>query len=91
MANTKRVQFRRGTDAEHQVFTGAPGEITVNTSNNSIHVHDGVTPAGVAAARSDFNNVTAGIITGSLRVGGANSTATHNYEMTVGVGETAGV
>ena len=91
MANTKRVQFRRGTDAEHQVFTGAPGEITVNTSNNSIHVHDGVTPAGVAAARSDFNNVTAGIITGSLRVGGANSTATHSYEMTVGVGETAGV
>lgn len=91
MANTKRVQFRRGTDAEHQVFTGAPGEITVNTSNNSIHVHDGVTPAGVAAARSDFNNVTAGIITGSLRVGGANTLGTHSYEMTVGVGETAGV
>ena len=96
MANTKRVQFRRGTDAEHQVFTGAPGEITVNTSNNTIHVHDGVTPAGVAAAREDLNNVTAGIITGTLAVGGGRTSGistnetdyTHEWDFAVGVGET---
>ena len=36
------VQLRRGTTAEHSSFTGAAGEITVNTSNSSIHVHEGL-------------------------------------------------
>ena len=45
------VQLRRGTTAEHSSFTGAAGEITVNTSNNSIHVHDGSTAAGTAVAK----------------------------------------
>ena len=40
------VQLRRGTTAEHSSFTGAAGEITVNTSNSSIHVHDGSTAGG---------------------------------------------
>ena len=44
------VQLRRGTTAEHSSFTGAAGEITVNTSNNSIHVHDGSTAAGTEMA-----------------------------------------
>jgi len=43
MANTKRVQFRRGSEVEHTTFTGANGELTVNTTNNSVHVHDGIT------------------------------------------------
>ena len=44
------VQLRRGTSGEHSSFTGAAGEITVNTSNNSIHVHDGSTAGGVELA-----------------------------------------
>jgi hypothetical protein len=96
MANTKRVQFRRGTDAEHQVFTGAPGEITVNTSNNTIHVHDGVTPGGTPSARQDLTNVTSGIITGTLAVGGGRTSGistnetdyTHEWSFSVGVGST---
>jgi hypothetical protein len=44
------VQLRRGTSAEHSSFTGAAGEITVNTSNNSIHVHDGSTAGGTELA-----------------------------------------
>lgn len=41
------VQFRRGTTAQNNSFTGAAGEITVNTSNNTLRVHDGSTPGGV--------------------------------------------
>ena len=40
------VQFRRGTTAEHASFTGAAGEITVNTTTNQLVVHDGVTVGG---------------------------------------------
>ena len=68
MANTKRVQFRRGTNPEHEVFTGALGEITVNTTNRSLHVHDGVTPRGFEAAKIDFSNTVGGNITGSVGI-----------------------
>ncbi len=44
------VQLRRGTTGEHSSFTGAAGEITVNTSNNSVHVHDGSTAGGTELA-----------------------------------------
>ena len=44
------VQLRRGTTAEHSSFTGAAGEITVNTTTNSIHVHDGSTAGGTELA-----------------------------------------
>jgi hypothetical protein len=39
---TKQVQRRRGTATQHTSFTGAEGETSVNTTNKSIHVHDGV-------------------------------------------------
>lgn len=55
---TKRVQRRRGTATQHTSFTGAEGEISVNTTNKSIHVHDGVTTGGFEAARADLANVT---------------------------------
>lgn len=43
---TTQVQLRRGNNDDHQAFIGAPGEITVNTSNMNIHVHDGVKYGG---------------------------------------------
>jgi hypothetical protein len=48
---TTRVQRRRGTAAEHAAFTGAAGEITVDTTNNRAVVHDGATAGGHAAAK----------------------------------------
>ena len=45
----KRIQFRRGTTAQTSVFTGAPGEITVDTDKKVVVVHDGVTPGGFPA------------------------------------------
>jgi hypothetical protein len=43
---TKQVKRRRGTAAEHAAFTGAVGELTVDTTNNRVRVHDGVTAGG---------------------------------------------
>ena len=48
-----QIQFRRGTSAEHETFTGAPGEITVDTTNNTLRVHDGHTTGGTTLARAD--------------------------------------
>ena len=42
-----RVQFRRGTTSEHSSFTGAVGEVTVDTDKKLVVVHDGSTAGGV--------------------------------------------
>lgn len=49
---SKQVQFRRGSESEHQNFIGASGEITVDTTNNTIRVHDGETVGGTPLARA---------------------------------------
>lgn len=41
-----QVQFRRGTAAQNDAFTGATGEITVDTTNFNLRVHDGTTAGG---------------------------------------------
>lgn len=43
---SKRIQLRRGTTAETSVFTGAVGEVSVDTTKNTLVVHDGVTAGG---------------------------------------------
>jgi hypothetical protein len=46
------LQLRRGNVATMSAFTGANGEIVVNTDTEVIHVHDGVTAGGYALQRS---------------------------------------
>lgn len=41
-----QVQRRRGTTAEHSTFTGANGELTVDTTKKTVVVHDGSTVGG---------------------------------------------
>ena len=41
-----QLQLRRGTTTEHSSFTGAVGEVTVDTSKNTLVLHDGVTAGG---------------------------------------------
>lgn len=50
---TTQVQFRRGTTTQHAVFTGAQGEITVDTDKKTAIVHDGSTAGGIELARID--------------------------------------
>ena len=47
----KRVQLRRGTTTEHNTFTGAVGEVTVDTNKDTLVVHDGVTVGGTVLAK----------------------------------------
>lgn len=41
-----QLQLRRGTTAENNAFTGAIGEVTVDTDTNALRVHDGSTTGG---------------------------------------------
>jgi hypothetical protein len=50
-----QVKFRRGSSGQHGSFTGANGEITVDTTNKTLRVHDGVTVGGIRLAK--FNEV----------------------------------
>lgn len=51
-----QVQFRRGTSGETSAFTGAIGEVTVNTDINTVVVHDGTTAGGFPLLRQDGTN-----------------------------------
>ena len=58
-----QLQFRRGTTSQNNSFTGAVGEITVDTDTDAIILHDGsaaggieIVPAGTIVA---FGNATA--------------------------------
>jgi hypothetical protein len=41
-----QIQYRRGTNAQNAAFTGALAEITVDTTNGTLRVHDGITAGG---------------------------------------------
>jgi hypothetical protein len=50
------IQRRRGTATEHNSFTGLAGEITIDTTNNTVRVHDGSTQGGHRLAKfSEIN------------------------------------
>ena len=53
MATPTQVQLRRGTSAQVATFTGAQGEVVVDTTNNRAVVHDGATAGGFALARGE--------------------------------------
>ena len=63
---TTAVQRRRGTSTEHATFTGLDGEITVNTTTYTAHIHDGATVGGVPLAKADGSN----IVTSSIDING---------------------
>ena len=53
---SKQVKMRRGTATQHTTFTGVVGEVTVDTTNSALRVHDGATVGGRAMARADGTN-----------------------------------
>ncbi len=52
----RSIQLRRGTKSEHETFIGKTGEITVDTTNNTLVVHDNEKPGGYELARADLSN-----------------------------------
>lgn len=56
---TTSLKLRRGTTAQHASFTGAEGEVTVDTTKDTVVVHDGSTAGGFPLAKEA--TVTAGL------------------------------
>jgi hypothetical protein len=54
-----QVQLRRGTTAEHSSFTGAAGEVTVDTTKKTVVVHDGSTAGGMPLLPKTMSDGTA--------------------------------
>jgi hypothetical protein len=53
------LKLRRGTTAQHSSFTGAEGEITVDTTKDTVVVHDGSTAGGVPLAKESGSAISA--------------------------------
>ena len=69
----KLLKLRRGTTSQHNTFTGAEGEVTIDTTKDTAVVHDGAQAGGRPLAREDMSNVSSSSIAGRL---GADSIAT---------------
>ena len=47
-----QVRLRGGTTSQHSTFTGAEREVTVDTTKDTLVVHDGTTAGGIPLAKS---------------------------------------
>ena len=67
-----QLKLRRGTTAQHSTFTGAEGEVTVDTTKDTLVVHDGTTAGGVPlATEASKVSKTGDTMTGDLVVAAA--------------------
>ena len=62
----KLLKLRRGTTTQHGSFTGAEGEVTIDTTKDTAVVHDGSQAGGRPLAREDLTNVSSSTIAGRL-------------------------
>jgi len=69
---SKTVQLKRGNTAQNSTYTGAQGEVTVNTTNYTLVVHDGVTAGGYVVPNYSNTNVAAYLITSTGNISAGN-------------------
>lgn len=93
-----QIQRRRGTTAQHSTFTGALGELTVDTDKKTVVVHDGITAGGFPlAVASKYATLASpaltGVPTAPTAAAGTNTTqlATTAYAMTAAENVAAGL
>ncbi|CAN7307745.1 hypothetical protein LJR296_001457 [Cupriavidus necator] len=71
------LKLRRGTAAQHASFTGAQGEVTVDTDSGELRVHDGATAGGKATmSRAALADATQGSTLVGYLPDGAGASAT---------------
>jgi hypothetical protein len=88
-----QVQYRRGTNAQNAAFTGALAEITVDTTNGTLRVHDAITVGGsniatVAYVTSQISALSSNSIssgTSNIRVTGTDANIAANVGATSNV------
>ena len=79
----KQLQLRKGTATEHNTFTGANGEVTVDTTNKTLVVHDGVTAGGFpTAARANADGTISLIKKDGTSAGTINALGLFNNTLT---------
>lgn len=78
-----QVQWRRGTTAQVNAFTGAVGEVVIDTTLHQMSVQDGITAGGFRAALASGGTFNNAVFTGTFTYtptvaisGTATSTAT---------------
>lgn len=71
----KELRIRRGTTAQHSTFTGAPNEVTADTTKKTLVYHDGTTVGGNPLARENLSNVPAGAVSTAMLADGSVTTA----------------
>jgi len=75
-----QVQRRKGTTAQHASFTGASAELTVDTTKNTVIVHDGATAGGIPLAKETGSAISATSLSGPLTgTVGATTANTGNF------------
>jgi hypothetical protein len=70
-----QVQYRRGTEAQNNSFVGALAEITVDTTNLTLRVHDGITAGGSNIATVSYVDAEIGNIAQDSISNGTSSVA----------------
>ena len=79
----KQLQLRKGTATEHNSFTGAVGEVTVDTTKDTLVVHDGVTVGGhPVAARANADGTISLIKKDGTSAGTINADGLFNNTLT---------
>ena len=89
------LQLRRGTAAQNAAYTGSVGELTVDTENTILRLHDGSTaggtPVGSSGITPTFGNVKIGVTaageidtsSGNLTIDSAGGTVTIDDDVTI--------
>ena len=76
-----QVQFRRGTTTQNNAFTGAAGELSVDSTLTTLRVHDGSTAGGVALVNlSSAQTLTNKTLT-SPSIGTSLTTASSSFDL----------
>lgn len=76
---SRQIQIRRGTAAENNAFTGAIGEITMDTTNKTLRVHDGTTAGGTVLAKQSEIPVVPDLTNADYVIESQLPTAENNY------------
>jgi len=78
-----QLQLRSGTTTQHSTFTGAVGEVTVDTTKDVLVVHDGITAGGFpVAARANADGTISLIKKDGTSAGEVNSAGLFNNTLT---------
>ena len=77
------LQFRRGNTTQNNAFTGAAGEISVDTTTNTLRVHDGSTAGGITITTGGGGGSSTSL--GDLTAVGSTLSAPSNADLTLAV------